>query len=213
MREELVFFLRNSDVLTISERGVTTASDTGTFASDSTHLINVSNLKNIRSITVGGSPLIFGTDYTYDTEFDDSGTKKTKITFASAQTGAFTIPYDFGTDKIWPDFPRDDLSISSYPRISIDTQDSGTDAFGIGGNDYISDIAITVVVYAKTTAKVSELVSDIRQKLITANQGFFYFKFLKPVGVGPIIVDPTSKKEIVSRSIDFLSIFNLETIL
>lgn len=156
---------------------------------------------------------MFGTDYTYDTEFDDSGTKKTKITFTSAQTGNYTIPYDFGTDKIWPDFPRDDLSISSYPRISIDTQDSGSNAFGIGGNDYITDIGITVVAYASTTAKVSELVSNIRQKLITSNQDFFYFKFLKPVGVGPIIVDPTSKKEIVSRSIDFLSVFNVETIL
>lgn len=171
----------------------------------------MSNLKNIRSITVAGSPLLFGTDYTYDTEFIDT-TKKTKITFTSAQTGAYTIIYDFGTDKIWPDYPRDDLSISSYPRIAIDTQDSGTDAFGIGGNDYITDLGITVVAYAKTTSKVSSLVSDIRQKLISSNQEFFYFKFLKPVGVGPIIIDPTSKKEIVSRSIDFLSKFNVECI-
>ncbi len=199
--------------MTITERGVATATDTGTFASDSTHLIAVSNLKNIRSITVASVPLVFGTDFTYDTEFDDSGTKKTKITFTAAQTGAFSIPYDFGTDKIWPDFPRDDLSISSYPRIAVDIQDSGTEPLGIGGNDYITDLGITIVVYASTTKKVSDLVSDIRQKMITQNQNFFYLRFISPVGTGPLIEDPTSKKEIMSRSLDFLSKFNVETIL
>jgi len=34
MKQELVVFLRNQDILTISERGVTTSQDTGTFAAD-----------------------------------------------------------------------------------------------------------------------------------------------------------------------------------
>lgn len=210
--QELVTFIRNQDVLTISERGVTTSTDTGTFASDSTHLIAVSDVKNIRSITVGGGGLALGTDYTYNTNFDDSGTKKCKITFTSAQTGSFSIPYDHGTDKIWPDFPRDDLSISSYPRIAVDTQDSGTDTFGIGGNAYITDMAITIVVYAATTSQLDSLVTSIRTKMITNNQSFFYLNFIKPVGIGPAIIDPTSKKEIMSKNVDFLAQFLVETI-
>ena len=87
--EELAQFLRNQDVLTTTVRGVTTTTENGTFASDSTHLIADTQIKNIRSIT-RGTLLALGTDYTYDTDFDDSGTKKTKITFTSAQTGSYT---------------------------------------------------------------------------------------------------------------------------
>lgn len=212
VRKELVEFLRNSDILTITERGVTTESDTGTFASDSTHLIDDATVKNIRSITVGGSPIALGTDYTTDMDFDDSGTRKCKFTFTSAQTGDFVISYDTGSDKIYPDFPRDDLSISSFPRIAVDTQDSTSDSFGIGGNDYITDMGITVVGYAKTTQKIDDIITKVRTAIITNNQNFFYLKFIKPVGKGPILSDPEGKKEIFSRNVDFLSKFNVETI-
>ena len=39
IKDEWLFFLRNSDILSISDRGVTTAIDTGTFASDIQYLI------------------------------------------------------------------------------------------------------------------------------------------------------------------------------
>lgn len=213
VRKELVEFLRNSDILTITERGVTTESDTGTFASDSSHLINDATVKNIRSISVAGAPLSLGLDYTTDMNFDDSGTKKCKFTFVVPQTGAFVISYDTGSDKIYPDFPRDDLHISSYPRIAVDTQDSTSDAFGIGGNDYITDMGVTVIGYAKTTQKIDDIITKTRTAIITNNQNFFYLRFIKPVGKGPIISDPEGKNEIFSRNVDFLSKFNVENII
>ena len=209
-RQELTVFLRNSDIFTITERGVTTATATGTFAGETSLLIDVANGKNIRSITVAASPLALGTDYTVDLTFDDSGTTKIKISFVSAQTGDYSIPYDFGTDKIWPDFPRDDLSINSYPRVAVDIQDVGSDAFGIGGSDYISDIAISVVVYAQSTEKIDSLISTIREKIMTANSDFFYLRFIKPTGTGPLIQDPDKRQEIMSRNVDFTSAFNVE---
>lgn len=212
IRKELLNFLRSNDILTISERGITTSTDTGTFASDSTHLINVSNGKNIRSITVAGSPLTYGEDFTVDFTFDDSGTTKIKITFTSAQTGAYSIPYDHGTDKIWADFPRDDLSIDSYPRVAVDVTDVSSDAFGIGGNDYISNIGITMVVYAQSTEKIDNVIETIRQKIMQNNTNFFNLKFIKPIGVGPLIPNPDSRQEIMSRNIDFQSSFNTEQV-
>lgn len=211
IRQEIAHFIRNSDILSITERGVTTTQETGTFASDSTHLIVDSQIKNIRDITVASVVLTFGEDYTYDTDFNDT-TFKTKITFTNAQTGAYEINYDTGSDKIYPDFPRDDLSIDSYPRIAIDVQDSGSDAFGIGGNEYLSDIVITAVVYSQSTKQIDNLIKSIRDKIITNNKNFFNFKFIKPVGIGPLIQDPTKRQEIMSRNVDFLSVFNVECI-
>ena len=208
VRQELVVFLRNKDVLTITERGVTTSQDTGTFSAASSHTLatNPTLAKNVRDITVASSALSFGTDYTvnYTTGL---------ITFVSNQTGAYVINYDQGSgDKIHPDFPRDDLSISSYPRIAVDTQDSSTEPLGIGGNDYMTEVGITVVAYASTTKKIDTLITSIREDMITNNQGFYYLKFVNPVGRGPLIKDPSSKKEIMSRSLDFLSKFNVESI-
>ncbi|GAG36961.1 unnamed protein product, partial [marine sediment metagenome] len=63
--DEIEKELRNNDILTVVERNVTTDTASGTVTADPSLLINVSNIKNIRSITVGGSPITFGTDYTY----------------------------------------------------------------------------------------------------------------------------------------------------
>lgn len=212
IKEELVVFLRNSDILTIAERGATTTTATGTFAGETELLINRTNVKNIRSVVVASVTLDFGEDYTVEYNYNDSGTYKCKISFAAAQTGAYTITYDYGSDKIYPDYPRDDLTISSYPRIAVDILNSNTDAFGIGGNEYITDITISVTIFAHDTKKISELITNIRKEILESNKSFYYLRFIKPIGIGPLIEDPTAKQEIMRQNTDFLSMFNVETI-
>ena len=211
VKEEIVQFLRNQDVLSITERGVTTEEDTGTFASDSTHLIADSQIKNIRSI-VRGTTLEFGTDYTYDTDFDDSGTKKTKITFTSAQTGSFTITYDTGTDKIFPDFPKDNLSVSSYPRIAVEIISMPSELMGYGNQKVASstEIFFTIIVYAKKTKKVDQTLDLIRVTMVTNQNNFFYMNIVVPDSAGPMINDDTTKNEIVHSNQDYSSLLNIE---
>ena len=83
IKEELVVFLRNQDLISISDRGVSTEQDTGTFTADSTHTLATNPLfvKNVRNVNVASADLTFGTDYTvnYDTGV---------ITFTPAVTGA-----------------------------------------------------------------------------------------------------------------------------
>lgn len=371
---ELVYFLRNSDILTITERGVATETDTGTFASDSTHLIDEPNIKNIRSITVGtlqeyhntgdnsftsiegnnwraqkftvgtvgtdqnftitslklkmfrtGSPgtmtfsikavdgsgiptgsdlsvgttdgdtltisstgefreitmssfelqastkyaivmrapdgngsdfvnmrlestgtysggnirisgnggltwpaqsnadhmfevwgyaseLSFGTDYTYDIQFDDSGTIKTKITFTSAQTGSFIITFDKGTDKIYPDYPRDSLNLSSYPRIAVDiiSETSTPQGFGNQKIAVLTEFLITTSTYAATTNKVRSMSDSIKTAIMNNQNGFFFFKITLPQDASRIQIANTTKNEIFQQTRQFISITNLE---
>lgn len=211
VKEELVQFLRNQDVLTITERGVTTATDTGTFASDSTHVIAVTAIKNIRSIVVASVTLTLGTDYTYDTDFLDT-TIKTKITFTSPQTGAYTITYDTGSDKIFPDFPKDSLSVSSYPRIAVDIISMASGDLGFGNQQVASstDIFFTVVVYATTTKKIDQTLDLCRTALVTAQNSFVNLSIITPTDSGPLINDNTTKNEIVHANMDFVSQLNIE---
>ncbi len=209
-KQEQIVFLRNQDILTTTQRGVTTATNTGTFDADETHLIAVSNGKNIRSITVAGSPLVFGTDYTVDYNYDDSGTIKIKITFNSAQTGAYSIPYDYGTDSIYPDFPRDDLTINSYPRIAMDIISISTDAFGIGGSQFISNINFTVVVYADGADEIDGYVQAIKDAIRGNAKLFYYVNFVKPTITGPLISSPDRSDEIMQRNTDFQAMFQEE---
>src|SRR3989344_4187449 len=166
VKQELVNFLRNQDTMSVSERGATTARDVGTFTSITQYLINQPNIKNIRNIIVDAVSLKYGRDYNVDFTFDDSGIIKTKITFTSPQTGTYTIDYDFGSDKIWPDYPRDDLKINSYPRIAADVLGIDTKEFGIGGNELISDIMLSVTVFGQGINRINSLLTLIRKRML-----------------------------------------------
>ncbi len=206
IKTELVNFIRNQDVLTISQRGVTTYSDTGTFAGDSSHTLanNPTTVKNVRSVVVAAVTLSYGADYTVNF---DTGV----ISFTVAQTGAYTIGYDSGsTDKIYPDFPRDDLGINSYPRIAVDIVSVSTDAFGVGGTKFISNIVFTVVVYADNADNVDTYIQTIRDALISNTKSFNYVSFVKPILTGPLINSPDRSDEIMHRNSDYQGMFSVE---
>lgn len=205
IKQEQVNFLRNQDIFSISTRGVTTKTDTGTFSSASTFTLSTSPTicKNVRSVT-RGTLLTYGEDYTVNFL---TGV----ITFTTAQTGSYTIIYDYGTDKIYPDFPRDDLTISSFPRIAIDVLSAPIDAFGIGGDAFISNVALTIVVYDKNSDSLDSYIHTIKELYVTNSKSFYYLKFIKPTLIGPTINSPDKKDEIMQKNIDILGMFAVDT--
>lgn len=209
VRQELVVFLRNQNIFTTTQRGVTTQSDTGTFASDSSHTLATAptTARNVRSIVIASVTKKLGTDYTVDYT---TGV----ITFTSAQTGDYTISYDTGgTPKVYPDFPRDDLKISAFPRIGLDIITIPSSAGGLG-NVNVSDISFTVVVYDKKSEDISDYITAIRTAFITAQTSFYYMGiYVKPTSIGPILKSPREKgkDKILQQNIDFVSKFKYET--
>lgn len=205
IKNEQLQFLRNQDIFSVGTRGVTTRTDTGTFAGASTHtLANApTTVKNVRSVT-RGSLLVYGTDYT--TNFLTG-----VISFTVAQTGSYTISYDNGSDKIYPDFPRDDLTINSYPRIALDILNVSTDAFGIGGASFISNVALTIVVYDDNSNDLDGYVQTIKDAYVSNSKAFYYLKFVKPTLIGPTIDSPDKKSEIMQKNIDLLGMFSVDS--
>ena len=184
VKQEQVVFLRNNDVFTISQRGVTTANATGSLSAQDTITISTVGIKNIRSVTVAGVPKYVGTDYTAA-----YGASSTIITFGSNQTGAYSVSHDYGADKIYPDFPRDDLTISSFPRIAIDILNAPMEPFGIGGDSFISNVALTIVVYDDNSDDLDSYIQTIKDLYVANAKNFYYLGFVKPSMIGPTIND------------------------
>ena len=205
IKQEQVVFLRNSDVFTITQRGVTTASKTGTLSGTKVITISTASIKNIRSISVGAVSKYVGTDYTAV-----YGATSTIITFGANQTGDYSVLHDFGQDKIYPDFPRDDLKINSYPRIAIDVMSIPIEPFGIGGDTFISNVALTIVVYDKNSDDLDSYIQTIKDLYVTNAKNFYYMKFVKPTLIGPTINSADKKDEIMQKNLDIVGKFNID---
>ena len=205
IKQEQIVFIRNSDILTTIQRGVTTANATGTLAGTTTITISRTNVKNIRTITVGAVSKSVGTDYTANYNHASGCV----ITFGSNQTGDYVVSHDYGTDKIYPDFPRDDLTIGSYPRIALDILNVSVDAFGIGGNSFISNVAFTIVVYANESDELDGYIQAIKDAYISASNDFYYLSFVKITLIGPTIDSQNKQEEMMQKNIDLLGMFEV----
>lgn len=206
---EILHWARNQDILTIAQRSVSTTTHSETLSSSSATLINRTNIKNIRSLTIAAVSKTLGTDYDYAVDYDDSGTIKTRITFVSAQSGALVVTYDYGSDKIFTDYPRDDLTITSYPRIVVDMLSENTDAYGIGGTAFIENPMFTFIVYDQDQDFIRSKIDSIKTKLRTSAKSFYNFPFVKQVSRGPIIKDEGRNQVILHGNIDAVGMFKI----
>ena len=205
IKSELVVWLRNSDVISTGNRGVTTSQDTGTFTADLTYTLstNPTLLKNVRDVTVG-TLLEFGTDYTVNYV---TGV----ITFNTAQTGNYTINYDQGSsDSIYPDFPQTHLKLDNFPRIAIDIITSTSNEIGIGAGITESQYGVTVVCYDKDQTDVEVMVSAVKSQIMTDKKNLFYPAFITPTNAGPLLVSEFGKNKIFQRNQDLDVRFNYD---
>jgi len=201
IKKEIVNFLRNQDIFTVSDRGVTTTTQefNGDNAETEFDLTNT-NVKNVRSVTIGGVTQTYGTDYTIDFEGSNPG----RITFTTAPaagTNNVDIEYDYGAgDKIYSDYPRPDLSISSFPRIGFDIMSSVTASAGVGGSEDISNILVEVVIYDPDLKNIEDYGQAVRDAFRSNKKEFYNFKFIAPRSISPLIVSPNKKNEVMQRN-------------
>ncbi len=208
IKQELVVFLRNQDVFSTTVRGVTTSQDTGTFSSNSTHTLttNPTKTKNVRNVKVGGSDLVFGTDYTVDYS---TGV----ISFTSAQTGAFIIDYDQGsTDKIFSDFPKVELKISNYPRLAVGITSSVTEENELGAGSNITNFLISIYVYGIGTENTNNYIKSVREAILNNKNDFYYLRFVTPKNISPMINEPARAYKIFTQVLDLEAPLNIEII-
>lgn len=211
IKQEIVVFLRTGDIFSIGTRGVSTETDEAVGTGDDVETkfaLDNTNVKNIRNVKVDGSTKVYGTDYTMDYT-------NAEINFVVAPGSglAITSTYDYGSgDKIYPDYPRPDLSLSSYPRIAIAITSMATSEMALGAKSNMSDLLISVTVYADGMETVDGYVKDIRELFLEAKDDFYYLEFITPITQSPLINEPRRGDKIHQRTLELRSLFNVETI-
>jgi len=203
IKEEVVVFMRNG-ITDPNARG-TTGSDV--FAGDgatTTFTLANKDVKNVISVTEAGTAKAFGTDYSVDYKNTDPTAYPT-VTFTSAPaSGAEVIVNNhWGETWVYSDYPRLDLSLSSYPRVSVDVTSARTDPFGIGGTAVISDYMLTLTAFAQSTETVDHLLNQARSGLIANMTGFYNFNNILPTALGPMGKEPGRHDKIQIRNLDF----------
>jgi len=209
LQEELVVFARNQDILTITERGVTTATDTLTYTTGApTFTLTHSGVRNIRFVTVAGSTQ---TSYRDFTPTYNSGT----FTLTSTPTPSDTVitNYDYGTiDTVYSELPRAIVDRMSLPRLMVKCLTGNTEEFALGAGSNITDRMITFQVWATTVKKVNNVTTNIRTSIIKNKKNLYNAPFIKINTVSPLKTDISQEPEIFSKAIDCDARFIVERV-
>lgn len=203
--DEILNMLRSADILTTTEREVTTVTETLTAVDGGDITFDLQpELKNIRSVKKNTTYLKYGRDYLPD--FINNG-----LTIYDAEVGDYEVVYDKGTtDKICSDFPRADLNIESYPRITFGIYSIASDAGGFG-NVNVSDINLQINAYDFTVYKVRQLMTSIRNVIITNQTTLHFLSYIKPGAQRQeTVIKERTKGRVLMKSMDFYSRFNYE---
>ena len=204
IKDEFLYFLRNQDVFSISQRGVSTGTSIVSCVGTTQVLINSNVVKNIRQVLIGSTALIYGSGYTINPNFTIGTSDQCLITFTSAQTGTATVTYDYGsTDKIFPDYPQPTIKLSNLPRMGFDLLSGETKEMSIGAYGNWSEYLLSLNVYDDQQSVVDATISTVRQKVMQNKKNFYYITFLTPIAAGPIIVSPFGEQKIIQRNQDF----------
>jgi len=210
IKEELAVFLRNEDIFTVGERGVTTTTDEFNGDTIETNFtLDNTNVKNVRAVTVGGVAVAFGSGYTvnYSTAV---------VTFASPPatgTDNVDIQYDYGnTDKIFPDYPRPDLTLSSFPRIGFDIINIDTSEGALGGGIFRHRITIRLNIYELESEEIDKDITTIKESIKDNKKGFFYVEFMTINLIGPTLNTEFGSNKILMRSMDLLMPYDHESV-
>lgn len=205
IKQEVLNFLRSSDLIAVATRGVTTATETfNGDGSTATFTFSHTNVQNIRSVTVDSVSKTYGVDYI----FNITGTSQT-ITFLTghipgAGTANISVSLDYGnSDRIFPDYPQTHAKVGDFPRIGFDIISGLTSEMAIGGQDNQSTYIISIVAYASSPEAAEDLVIATRAAMLAAKKSFYYSPFITPIAIGPTITAPFGQNKLFSRNVDF----------
>ena len=208
IREELCVFLRNANVISKAQRGVTTYTDTYTaLGAQTIFTVTQPGIKNVRSVKKNTIVLSYGGQY--EVNYHEGDVQLSSSTIAG---DIIAIEYDAGEgDKIYPDLPRTDIDLERYPRLGFEDISHNTTEQALNGDLLRTDVLISMVAYADKKDTVLEILSRARNAVIANRKSFFHFCYITPAGVGPMGQSAGRADKIVQKNQDFRIPFIYET--
>lgn len=202
---EVIFSLRNADVISTTKRDVNRVTQEGSLDDVDEIVIPKSNVKNVVSVTIAGDLI---SNYSVDTDIDG----ECVITLPIAYSGEYEVVYDYGNDCIFIGYPRTDLSLKSFPRIAVEYIDIQSESGGFGNvNRNKHDLSVTV--YASSKKEIREIIDNLREWCVTNQNNLKYLRLIKPVMIGPIVEAGEFikfKDKIVKQNFDFAGLLQYD---
>lgn len=209
IKEELLNLIRNSNVISKAIRGVTTQTDTFSGNNTATEFtLTKSGIKNIRSVSVGGTELTPLVDYTYTLVDNDDTNKIISFTLTPATgTDNISIEYDYSStgDKIYDDYSMYTIkNEDKFPRIAFDIVSENTEDKALQGAIYQSNVLITFSVFGRGKNETEELLEDLTNYLISQKLSSNRLNYLAIRGKSRMDVWLEGKTyKIFKKSVDF----------
>jgi hypothetical protein len=195
-------FIRSSDCITTTSRQVTTTTEQ--FSGDNIEtqftLLNVPH--NIRSCTIDAQTLYNYKDFTTDYS---TGV----ITFNTAPasgTNNIEISYDYGSsgDKIYSDYPRNDLNIDSYPRVGFDIISNASEDWDIQHTIINNSLIIQIVAYGRSKSETQLILDTLRESIFNNRKNIGNFRLVTFNGLGPMLITDRGENQIFQRNLDII---------
>ena len=187
IKEEILNFLRNSDVFTTTQRGVATDNETFTAtASQNDFTLTTTNLiSNIRSVTVNGDTKTAYLDYDINIIKDKTSTRTISFYSGLSLDDEVVITYDESStvkgDKIYPDMPDIKLIKSSYPRINFEIEETTTEPINSNHSKYNKMLVMTFRIIAERW-EIDDLSLSLYEKLFDNKKSWQNNNLMRPSG-------------------------------
>lgn len=205
--KELVWLLRNNVTDPLS-RGSSGSQNYTATASQSVFVITQAGVTNITSVTVDSVSKTYGTDYTIS---ESTTTSNYTVTFNTPLSGgeAVSIGYHYGGTWIYPDMPREDVQIGSYPRIGIKTLDSSMIEIDLGAAMTQTSTLKEIAVFSRNLSQLRSIINSVKTTIINNKKSLYNVQLMLPAGIGPIGNVPGRSQELLSQSmtVEFPFIF------
>lgn len=215
IKEEIINDLR-VNITDPSSRGSSASVNLSGNGSDTAFLINVSTAKAISSIEHPiNTVLTFGTDYTFNTDYDDSGIKKLRIVFTTppaSGTDNIEVNYKYGETWVYPDYSQPQSTLSDFPRITVDVLQGNTSTESADGSVKESTITVSITLDDFKSERLDGLFKSIRERMLEKQKSWYYLSYLTPSTISPLLPNPTGRNKVLRRTADFDSIYNFEVV-
>lgn len=181
---EITVKLRNADIFTTTQRGVTTTTEEfDGDGNEDTFTLSNTPVQNVRSVTVDAAAQTFGVHYTVD--YANAQVIFTSGNEPGSGTDNVDIQYDYATssgapnEKIYPSFPKRLLPLSKFPRISFDITNVRTQVIAMGGG---ATRNIAFIDLAIDHTEPRSYIDSVRQFILDNSKNFYYSYFVTTLG-------------------------------
>lgn len=203
IKEELIVFFRKNLTDSSSRGSIKTNTQSGTGSKVKFELPD-DDVKFIDSIYVNGALQTNYTDYYVD--YNDASQLSNPVVYfltPPANGAIVEIRYSYGQSWIYPDTPRTDLSINSYPRVNVNFISFRTMEDGLGSLGNITDVLGTVAVWSIKEVELASIIREARTLIMQNKKDFHYFKLIIPQSTGPVLVPPNREDKVLQQNQDF----------